>query len=638
MDIKKIAIFGAGWGEAVVEEFVNGIMHGFKDVRTDLYFFMCYATPYNQPDVKTGELNIFNLPNLSDFDGAIIYGNSLDFEGIFEALNERCNMAGIPTVCTGKRGHDICYIGADNASGTVSMVNHLLDVHHLKDFFFIAGSKDNADSEERRIALIDTLNTHGLSLSEDHCHFTEWAPEAAEELIVKLHNEGAKMPEVFVCANDILAMATVNSLANCGYKVPDDIKVTGFDHEFFSRIYDPAISSVDQSVFDKGVACAEVLVNSFVGIPSPSEQIVPCKFIPLESCGCTNALNFDAIRRQGCKSIFTDHMKDSTLEGDLTRLENTIMSGQTYDDIRGNFARMFSSPNGYIGPSLHVVLEPLYGKSIANSSRKLRVNGYSRVMDAVFSMENYNITSCSNFDSSKLVPQVEETGKNRFFLFLPLHDGLDNLGYMILCDDPHKISNYNRLSKYANRLNMILSKYRQQLTLNRLNAQLKELSETDPLTHVKNRSAFESHEASVNARIKSNDKPSFAIVMFDINNLKPINDQFGHDAGDDYIIECCRMICDAFKRSPVYRIGGDEFLAFLSDNDYAERDVLLMKLRDKMDLMAESGLSVREILSTATGLAVFNPETDKCVGDVFKRADEAMYENKRFMKNGGTIR
>jgi GGDEF domain-containing protein len=51
--------------------------------------------------------------------------------------------------------------------------------------------------------------------------------------------------------------------------------------------------------------------------------------------------------------------------------------------------------------------------------------------------------------------------------------------------------------------------------------------------------------------------------MFDLNDLKHINDRYGHERGDEYIVNCCRLICQVFKHSPVFRIGGDEFVALL---------------------------------------------------------------------------
>lgn len=69
-------------------------------------------------------------------------------------------------------------------------------------------------------------------------------------------------------------------------------------------------------------------------------------------------------------------------------------------------------------------------------------------------------------------------------------------------------------------------------------------------------------------QITNHRQTPFAIVMFDVNDLKKINDTAGHQAGDQYLCEACKIICDIFKRSPVFRVGGDEFAVIAQNNDY----------------------------------------------------------------------
>ena len=68
---------------------------------------------------------------------------------------------------------------------------------------------------------------------------------------------------------------------------------------------------------------------------------------------------------------------------------------------------------------------------------------------------------------------------------------------------------------------------------------------------------------------------AFAVCMFDCNCLKQINDEYGHDKGDIFLKETTRIICDVFEHSPVFRIGGDEFVAVLQNGDYENREALL---------------------------------------------------------------
>ena len=120
--------------------------------------------------------------------------------------------------------------------------------------------------------------------------------------------------------------------------------------------------------------------------------------------------------------------------------------------------------------------------------------------------------------------------------------------------------------------------------------------------------------------------------MCDINNLKKINDKLGHEAGDAYIRNCCSLLCETFKHSPVFRIGGDEFVVLIRTSDYADRNEKLAEMRNKMAAIAQSDCSEVERISIATGMADFDPATDKTVEDMVKRADVVMYRIKAEMK------
>ena len=76
--------------------------------------------------------------------------------------------------------------------------------------------------------------------------------------------------------------------------------------------------------------------------------------------------------------------------------------------------------------------------------------------------------------------------------------------------------------------------------------------------------------------------------MADINNLKYVNDTYGHELGDEYIKGCCRIICNIFEESQVYRIGGDEFVVILKDSDYFCRVMLMDDLEFEFDKAYEN--------------------------------------------------
>ena len=157
----------------------------------------------------------------------------------------------------------------------------------------------------------------------------------------------------------------------------------------------------------------------------------------------------------------------------------------------------------------------------------------------------------------------------------------------------------------------------------------KELARRDELTGVKNKTAYMELEKSVQSNIDNGTEClPFAIVICDANNLKRINDSEGHVAGDEYIKESAMFLCDIFDHSPVFRVGGDEFVVFLRGNDYSNRAELMKKLQDQIHKNLQSGSG--PIL--ASGIAEYTPETDSLVSEIFDRADREMYEDKQELK------
>ena len=158
----------------------------------------------------------------------------------------------------------------------------------------------------------------------------------------------------------------------------------------------------------------------------------------------------------------------------------------------------------------------------------------------------------------------------------------------------------------------------------------------DALTSVRNKGGFNEYINGLQERIDNKEQFDFAVIMFDSNDLKTINDRYGHDKGDIYLQSASRLICRVFKRSPVFRIGGDEFAAVLLNEDYQNRELLkeqFIQSAKEIDASAENDW---ERVSMAMGMAEYDPKTDDSVDDVVQRADKRMYEDKRILKEART--
>ena len=165
--------------------------------------------------------------------------------------------------------------------------------------------------------------------------------------------------------------------------------------------------------------------------------------------------------------------------------------------------------------------------------------------------------------------------------------------------------------------------------------ELRFFANRDSLTGLRNTTSYKSWVAEFDREIASK-TANFGVVVFDVNRLKETNDVYGHDVGDKLIVSVAKVISDVFKRSPVFRIGGDEFLAVLRHGDLEDCEKLFIQLDlECANTFVEENSKIP--ISIARGFARFDSDKDLHFNDVFKRADYAMYENKRKSKEVDSI-
>ena len=157
------------------------------------------------------------------------------------------------------------------------------------------------------------------------------------------------------------------------------------------------------------------------------------------------------------------------------------------------------------------------------------------------------------------------------------------------------------------------------------------LAKKDALTGVRNKTAYDSEAQRLDSQIAEG-KKDFGIAMIDLNFLKRINDNYGHQQGNQAIKNLCRVICDVFKHSPVFRVGGDEFVIILENSDLQNIQSLEEEFNSRLEAFSkDESLEPWENVSAAIGYAIYEAN-DSSVADVFRRADIKMYERKSQMK------
>ncbi len=162
---------------------------------------------------------------------------------------------------------------------------------------------------------------------------------------------------------------------------------------------------------------------------------------------------------------------------------------------------------------------------------------------------------------------------------------------------------------------------------------MNEIALKDAMTGVHNKRAYDSDMQRLAQSLEEGEVKRFGVAVIDLNGLKSINDTHGHEKGDIAIKEICRIICNVFVHSPIYRIGGDEFAIILKDHDLENIERLMTEFNSNLLTVSENAdLEPWERVSASIGYAIYDADRDGTPEGTFRRADRAMYMCKQQMK------
>ena len=168
--------------------------------------------------------------------------------------------------------------------------------------------------------------------------------------------------------------------------------------------------------------------------------------------------------------------------------------------------------------------------------------------------------------------------------------------------------------------------------------QIKNTAYKDTLTNVGNMNKYKTDIKELKDQFEKDNFTDFAIVMLDINNLKYINDTYGHSIGNKYIQGCCNIICKIFAHSPIYRIGGDEFIIIVKNDDFNNIDELISVCESHFNIVY-SDKEVEDYKRYSMSLGMCKAKAGMKFPDIITLADQNMYSNKKkFKTKYGTYR
>ena len=508
-----------------------------------------------------GASNIFELPDYENVDGIIYLKDTFMQDEVEHKAEEhfKKNFKG-PVVSVRCRTDDFYNVLTDDASGITAMTEHLIRDHHLKKIAYMSGKRELEDARIRLKAYCDTMDKYGLEYDESYIFHGDYWKYKGGEALDHFFASHYGIPEAIVCANDYMAISVMRELVDRGYKVPDDIAVTGFDNISDARECIPSLTTVNMPVSAMGKRAVEVIDNVLNNREQEKISYVLTEPVFRGSCGCPDtdiiARLMGRNRSESDKQKMLSSMRalrymSVALEGafDLKQVshvvDNYIYMNETYKNFFLNITR--KDPTADL-----------------NTVSKIK-NGYTDESLCALAIidrghtEDYPLI----FNTKELIPPMYVDESPQSYCFMPLHFLENNYGYVAV--------NYMegggmeiQYASFVTSISSSLDNIYNKVKLRKALSELEKLYVTDPLTNLFNRRGFEKYANKMFDRCRK--KKTIMVMTIDMDDMKRINDNFGHMQGDVAIQILGKALLNASVNGEVCaRVGGDEFNVVAED-------------------------------------------------------------------------
>ena len=611
---RKIGMICSVWHGDYVKGLLQGIRNRIENEDIELHIFASYAI-FGDDTFQRKEHESFLLAKTEDYDGFIIANNTDVNMKTISNMIEEYHRSGKKVLSIEQPLAGVPCTGVDNYVEFYRMVEHMITVHGCKILNYLGGAADNAENMERFRAFSDCLHAHGIKVDPArvmHKHFLQIDGEEAYRQWKEL---GMHLPDAVICGNDNMALGYCNEAAEDGYSAPEDFLVTGFDNFDEGQYFCPSITSVNRDWVQLGYDSMDNILKMIDGEQVPVKIQTQGRLVINESCGCgCNKRNLkDDLRRI---SFEKKHEEILEVKQRVSRQELSVSANlkemqrklaEVYDRL--DIEDMALCLNTSLFEKEGIKDKEGYDNIVYVASR----NGFTKMSRSkTILVENLNLSIKKD---------------NKIFIFSTLHMDTDTYGYAIApYADNYMKNNLHRA--LMDSLALSLVNIRQRENLSRLNDKLQELYVQDQMTGLYNRFGY-MNQAEL--YMQKYDGEVYLFYM-DMDNLKEVNDKYGHTMGDKAIQGMAYAIKKVFGQDSVcVRMGGDEFLVM----DYCESE-------EEVEQKEKNIHDMLEIYSTRNHLPIpvktsighiSTAQSNEPLEALVKKADGIMYEVKQARKN-----
>lgn len=599
------------WNNEYMCSLVRGVQRRIGLEKMDLYIFNAYDIVENF-DYQKKEREIYLLPDPDDYDGVLVAISSVGNIPIVQDIVKPYQEKGKKFLSIEQEFPGIYYAGINNYRAVYKLVEHMIMIHGCKVFNFVGGPKNHRECLERYQAFCDCLKDHHLEIDERRIRFYTFEYADGIRAYEDWKVQDLHLPDAVICGNDEMAMGYCVAAEKDGKFAPDDFKITGFDNINEGQHFSPSITSVNRQWEQLGYNSMDRLL----ALIENREDSIKCyteeSYSLNESCGCKK----DDL---GVRRDFIYLFKQKKWEDFMNnrqRVARQLLCSSSDDE---ELARNLKECSGLFHLSGMAVYLNQFLKEGELLQKKI---GYDENMQLLFGSLRGEISHMEH-----LIPEEwTKEEQPQVYMFSPLYFMNCSFGYCVMRYDEKLMTNLNHRILMET-ISLALENIRQRMSLNNMNRQLETLYVRDAMTGLYNRSGY--GEKATKYYQEQNRR--VYLIYLDLDNLKYLNDTYGHSLGDKAILVTAEAIRTVFCNDEIrVRMGGDEFLVIGSF--HSESEILEKERQMEKSLAEQSRKHNLPIVLKASMGHVWNEGRRETLEFLVQQADSEMYRMKQKRK------
>ncbi len=551
--------------EDTVRLFIDTFHKKLREQGWRVFVYTAISDLYWKTDFDTGEKVIYDLIDFSVVDALFIFEGKIMDSDVTARLRSRAAEKNVPIFLIDGSDTDCYNIRFDYDNGFANIIRHLADEHGVRDFHYITGFKDNQFSDMRLATMRRVLKEYGITLTDSMISYGNFWSEPAKHAVQALIASN-RVPRAIVCANDTMALAASATLIQHGYRVPEDVIVTGFDGIDAIKLSVPKITSGHCDFHALGDLAADTLLRYDQGEAIDRTTYLLPTLLLQASCGCAACEPEDSV---DFFNELTDNFNRFRSEDEkLSEVIASIQSSQ-------NSYSVSQKLHGRLFYSMTTVLKPECLDFTLNPQMKHSEEAFDKTMIVLSDSDIANEFESHEISIHEIVPRLADKLQLGIpLVFIALHAFDVPLGYLCFHYADVSKQNYLKINQIASALNSAIGGFRNLQYQQHLQTMIEDMYKYDTLTGLHNRNGFLRKYQQL---IQFNMPETMTLVLCDLDGLKYINDHFSHREGDNAISVAADALHAACATGLCSRYGGDELIAVLPhpcDHDKIRESIL----------------------------------------------------------------